>query len=55
MGAMMPIILVSVFIHVILRLDIKKSRFAMTLIFMITIIVPYFGIMSMEESDNVQI
>lgn len=49
----MPIILLSVFIHVILRLGIKKSRFAMTLIFMITIIIPYFGIMSMEESETV--
>lgn len=53
-GIINAVILVSIFTPVTLKLGVKKARFAMTAIFMIVVMIPSIGIMSMEESETIR-
>ena len=54
MGIASSMGLVSLYIPVMLKYGIKKSRLAMTIIFMLLIMVPTFLLMSIEESEVVK-
>lgn len=54
MGITSSIGLVALYIPVMLKYGIKKSRFAMTIIFMLLIMVPSFFMMSIEESEVIR-
>lgn len=53
-GIINAVILVSIFTPVTLKLGVKKARFVMTAIFMIVVMIPSIGIMSMEESETIR-
>lgn len=53
-GITNAVILGSIFIPVILKLGVKKARFAMTAIFMIVVMIPSIGIIFIEESENIR-
>lgn len=54
-GITNAVILVSIFTPVILKLGVKKARFAMTAIFIIIVVmIPSIGIMFMEESETIR-
>lgn len=53
-GIINAVILVSIFTPATLKLGVKKARFAMTAIFMIVVMIPSIGIMSMEESETIR-
>ncbi|MEG1409795.1 MAG: ABC-2 transporter permease [Terrisporobacter sp.] len=54
LGIVISVVLISISIPVLLYLGIKKARMAMTVIFMIVVMIPSMGVMSAEESETIR-